>query len=276
MLKSTLNKVNLNGSLCYITFKNFNKHKEIRHLFSTRLGGVSKGCFSEMNLSFKVGDDVSCVMENYKILCGAAGINSENLVLSQQTHTNNVKIVDKSDIGKGIFRQSDFTDVDGLITNTPGVALVTHSADCCLIAFYDPEKRVIAASHAGWRGTTGEIGRITVEKMRAHFGCKPENIIAAIAPSICKKCYEVDTPVYNRFAEIKYLDLSTIFSDKGNGKYQLDLWEANKQILINAGVEPQNIEVTDICTNCNSRYLHSHRATGGKRGVNGLILEIKE
>ena len=108
--------------------------------------------------------------------------------------------------------------------------------------------------------------------MREHFGCKPENIIAAIAPSICKKCYEVDTPVYNRFAEIKYLDLSTIFSDKGNGKYQLDLWKANEIVLLQSGILKENLAVTNICTCCNSKLLFSHRASAGKRGNLGAFM----
>lgn len=266
--------MNLKGSLCFITFNKFNGYPALRHAFSTKLGGVSGGCFGKMNLSFKVGDKKPDVLENYKIFCDGIGISSEHIVLSQQTHTANVRIVGKNDIGKGIYRDSDFTDVDGLITAEPGVALVTHSADCCLLAFFDPEKNVIAASHAGWRGTVAEIGKVTVKKMQEKFGCNPANIIAAVAPSICKKCYEVDSPLFDAFSKIDYLDLDTIFFKKENGKFLLDLWEANRQILINAGLKNENIEITDICTNCNPQFLHSHRATGGKRGVNGLIMEL--
>lgn len=274
MLSSNSNTVNRNGLLCFVTFKSFDAQKGLRHAFSTRLGGVSKGYFGEMNLSFKVGDERQNVLENYNIFCRTVGINPANIVLSQQTHTSNVRVVGKEDIGKGIYRESDFTDVDGLITNQPNVALVTHSADCCLLAFYDPIEKVIACSHAGWRGTVAEIGRITVEKMNSEFGCKPENILAAVAPSICKKCYEVDYPLFEAFSKLQYLDTDKIFEKKENGKFLLDLWEANRQILVFSGIKNENIEITDICTNCNPNFLHSHRASNGKRGVNGLIMEL--
>ncbi len=276
MLKSSSLKVNRNGSLCFITFKKFEKHKEIVHAFTTRHGGVSDGYFGKMNLSFNVGDDRDRVIENYRIISKAIDINPDNLVLSQQTHTANVITVTKKNRGTGIFRGYDYSDVDGLVTNVPGVALVTHSADCCILAFYDPERRVIAASHAGWRGTVAEIGKITVEKMQREFGCRPEDIIVGIAPSIGKCCYEVDIPVYEQFEKLKYLDMQTVFTKKENGKFMLDLWEANRRILINSGVKDANIDITDICTNCFSEDFHSHRATGGKRGVNGLIIEIRE
>lgn len=272
---SNINTVNHIGSLCFVTFNNLSQSGGLRHAFTTRRGGVSEGYLGEMNLSLKVGDSRERVIKNYEIICSALGIDPAHIVLSQQTHTANIRVVGKSDCGKGIFYESDFTDVDGLITAEPDVAIVTHSADCCLLAFYDPKKRVIAAAHAGWRGTVKEIGRLTAEKMQSEFGCRPGDILAAVAPSICKKCYEVDEPLYTEFSKLGYLDLEKIFEAKPNGKYLLDLWEANRQILINAGLTPQNIEITDICTNCNPDYLHSHRASGGKRGVNGLIMELK-
>ena len=166
-------------------------------------------------------------------------------------------------------------NIDALITNEKGVALVTHSADCCLLGFFDPKKQVIASAHAGWRGTVGEIGRKVIEKMITDYESNPQEILAILAPSISKCCYEVDDPVLNEFKKLDYLDLSKIFFPKENGKYMLDLWEANAQILENAGIKRENIEITDICTNCQSEFFHSHRATGGRRGVNGLFRELK-
>ena len=164
--------------------------------------------------------------------------------------------------------------MDGLITNEPGVALVTHSADCCLLTFYDPVKRVIASAHAGWRGTVAEIGKSVIYKMREVYGSNPKDIVVALAPSIGPCCYEVDMPVYSKFALLDYLDLSKIFKDKGQGKFMLDLWNANKQILMHYGIKQENIELTDMCTNCQCEHFHSHRATAGKRGVNGVIIQL--
>ena len=276
MLTSNSLKVNRKGSLCFITFPKFEKFNNLRHAFTTRAGGISTGYFAEMNLSFNTGDNRDTVIKNYEILCNALEINPEHLVLSQQTHTDNIKIVTKADCGKGIFKPYDYSDIDALITADTGVALVTHSADCCLLGFYDPEKRVIAATHAGWRGTVKEIGKKTVQVMEKSFGCKPADIVACIAPSIGKCCYEVDDPVYNEFVKLPYLDINSVFTKKPNGKYMLDLWEANRQILLNSGIKNDNIDITDLCTNCHSNEFHSHRATLGKRGVNGLVLEMRD
>lgn len=274
MLNSNTLKVNRKGSLCFITFPKLSKFDNIRHGFSTRMGGLSEGYFSAMNLSFTTGDDADTVRKNYEIFTRGIGIDPRHTVLSRQTHTDNILVVTKADCGKGVYRDFDYSDIDALITADTGVALVTHSADCCLLVFYDPVKRVIAAAHAGWRGTVKEIGAKTVKAMQAKFGSNTADIIAGIAPSIGKCCYEVDDPVYNEFVKLDYLDMYKFFFPKGSGKYQLDLWEANRQILVNAGIRNDNIDITDLCTNCHADAFHSHRATAGKRGVNGLIIEM--
>lgn len=274
MLKSKNLKVAQKGDLIYIQFPKLISTEKVCHCFSTRHGGVSVGDFSSMNLSFNRGDKREHVLENYRILCEAVGIDSENLVLSAQTHTNNVLTVTREHCGTGITKPP-FSDVDGLITNQKGVALVTQYADCTPLLFCDPVNEVIATSHAGWRGTAKLIGKVTVEKMCSEFGCKPQNIIAAIGPCIGKCCYEVDDPVYNSFREIPFLDTNDFLTMKPNGKFMLDLVEANRRILINAGIKPENIDCSDICTNCNCEDLHSHRATGGKRGNLAAIIQLK-
>ena len=140
--------------------------------------------------------------------------------------------------------------------------------------FCDPVKKVIASSHAGWRGTVKEIGRVTVEKMINEYGCKAKDIIACIGPCIKDCCYEVDAPVYNEFKKIPYLKLENIFKEKSNGKYMLNLVEANRQILLNAGIPKNNMDLSDICTCCNADTLHSHRATNGERGNLAAIIEL--
>ncbi|MBQ6885569.1 MAG: peptidoglycan editing factor PgeF [Clostridia bacterium] len=266
-------KINRMGDLCYITFPRLEACKAVRHTFSTRLGGVSSGQFATMNTSFLGGDDFCAVEENYRRLCGAVGIEISHLVLSRQTHTNNVRIVTKSDCGTGYTKPS-FNDVDGLITNESGVALVTQYADCTPLLFCDPVKRVCATSHAGWRGTVSQIGKVTVEKMINEFGCNPSDIIAAIGPCICQNCYEVDTPVFDAFVE-SGIDITNVFREgKDENHFMLNLVNANKNILISAGIKEENIDVSDICTCCNSDKLHSHRATGGKRGNLAAIIEL--
>ena len=177
-------------------------------------------------------------------------------------------------ISRAFFKDS-FTDVDGLITNRPGVALVTQYADCTPLLFCDPVKRVIATSHSGWRGTVKQIGAVTVRKMIEEFGCRPENIIAGIGPCIGQCCYEVDDIVINAFREIPYIDIADIAIKKENGKYMLDLAAANRLILLHSGIAPENIDASDICTCCNSTELHSHRASRGRRGNLAAIIELK-
>ncbi len=260
----------------YITFPLLDATKAVNHAFTTRLGGASKGMYSQMNMSFTNGDKRETVLENYRRICNAVNIDINKVVLSKQTHTNNVRIVTSEDIGKGIFKERDYDDVDGLITNIPGVALVTQYADCTPLLFCDPVKKVVATSHAGWRGTVSEIGRITVEKMQEHFGSDPSDIIAAIGPSIGQCCYEVDDPVYKPLSKIPYLKQDKIFIKKENGKYMLSLWETNREILINAGIKAEHIDVTDLCTNCHPDIFHSHRFTGGKRGNLAALIALCE
>jgi|GEM_PF-424518 len=175
------------GGLMYITFPSFERAGGVTALFTTRMGGVSRGRYASMNMSFSNGDDRENVLKNFKILCRSAGLDYSRLVFSHQTHTVNLRCVTEDDAGKGIVKTRDYEDIDGLLTNVRGIGLVTQFADCVPLLFYDPVKRVVAASHAGWRGTFGEIGRLIVEKMVEQYGCRTENILAAIAPSMFSK-----------------------------------------------------------------------------------------
>lgn len=272
MISKTVNIKQL-GEVKYITFPKLEAAKGVRHIFSTRLGGVSEGACGSMNLSFRNGDSRENVYENYRRVCGAAGIDTAHLVLSRQTHTNNVLAVTREHLGTG-YCKPEFHDIDGLVTNEPGVALVTQYADCTPLLFYDPVARVCANSHSGWRGTVKRIGEVTVKKMINEFGCKPQNIIAAIGPCICKNCYEVDMPVYTEFQK-SGIPLDGVITPKADGEhFSLDLARANKEILLAAGVLPQNIDIADLCTFENCDELHSHRATAGKRGNLAAIIEM--
>ena len=272
---SNTSVINRKDSLVYITFPRLTEAGLVKHAFTTRMGGVSEGIFSSMNMSFSRGDKKENVLENYKIIFSALGLNPERAVLSHQTHTDNIRIVTDKDIGKGIVKQRDYSDVDGLITNIKGVTLVTQFADCVPLMFYDPVKKTVAASHAGWRGTVAEIGKKTVEKMVDAFGCNVKDIRAAIGPSIGVCCYEVDAPVVEKVMAVDYLNTEKILYPKPNGKYQLDLRETNRQILINAGIDASNICVSDLCTCCHSEYFHSHRATAGNRGNMAGLIALK-
>ena len=245
------------------------------HAFTTREGGRSEGMFSSLNLSFNRGDQKEHVMENYRRISEAMGFSLSHIVTSDQTHTTHVRLVGEEDAGKGLTRARDYSDVDGLITNTPGLLLATFYADCVPLYFVDPKHRALGLSHSGWRGTVQGMGAVTVQAMQESFGTDPMDLLCAIGPSICRDCYEVGQDVADAFAEKFAGQKETILTPRGQGKYQLDLWEANRRILQMAGVRPEHIAVTNICTCCNADTLFSHRASQGKRGNLGAFLGIR-
>lgn len=239
----------------------------VSHGFATRIGGVSQGKFAQMNLSFTRGDDPDCVRENYRRMAQALGVDMEQMVLAYQTHTTNVRRVTGEDAGKGLARERDYRDVDGLITDVPGMTLVTFFADCVPLYFLDPVHRAIGLSHSGWRGTVGRMGRVTLKAMEEAFGTRPQDAICCVGPSICRDCFEVGEEVVEEFrGEFQERYWDELFYRKDNEKFQLDLWRCNEIILREAGVLPEHIQVTDICTRCNPDYLFSHRFAGEERG----------
>ncbi len=260
----------------YLSFPSLEQTGIVRQLFSTRAGGVSEGIFSSMNLSFTRGDKEEHVLENYRRIAGVLGCELTDFVCTDQTHTTNVRVTGKADVGKGVVREKDYTDVDGLITNEPGIVLTTFYADCVPLYFVDPVKRAIGLSHSGWRGTVNRMGEKTIQKMRETYASKPEDIVTAIGPSICMSCYEVGEEVAAEFRKAfpKREEQQEILKEKENGKYLLDLWKANYFVMKEAGIKEANISVTDICTCCNGEYLFSHRYSQGKRGNMGAFLGL--
>ncbi len=260
----------------YLSYPILEQTGIVEHCFTTRLGGVSRGIYESLNLSFTRGDDRMAVEENFRRVSGMLGCRYDNFVLSDQTHTTNVRRVGKEDAGKGITRERGYADVDGLITDEPGLVLSTFYADCVPLYFVDIKRRAIGLSHSGWRGTAGRMGRATLEAMRREFGTQPQDVICAIGPSICQDCYEVSQDVADEFIHEFCGHEAEILIEKGNGKYQLDLWRANEIVLLEAGIKQEHLSVTDVCTCCNPKLLFSHRASRGKRGNLGAFLSLKE
>lgn len=256
-----------NQGVTWLSFPALEETGMVTHAFSTRMGGVSEGPYATMNFSFTRGDDPEAVKENYRRMANALKVDMERMVVTWQTHTTNVRLVSEQDFGKGVIRDRDYRDVDGLITNIPGVTLVTFFADCVPLYFVDTKKRVIGLSHSGWRGTVNRMGAETVRRMTEVFGTNPADVVACIGPSICQDCYEVGSEVIEQFQtafDEKHYD--NLFYEKPNGKYQLNLWEANRIVLSEAGIPESQISVTDICTYCNPDLLYSHRRCADKRG----------
>lgn len=248
----------------------------IAHGFTTRAGGVSGSEWSSLNLSFTRGDDEASVRENFRRVAEAFGVLPEQIVCSMQTHTTNVRRVGAADGGAGVTRSLPWTDVDGLITDEPGILLGTFFADCVPLYFADPVHRAIGLSHSGWRGTVSRMGEATLRAMADAFGSRPQDVLCAIGPSICQRCYEVSGDVAEQFAAaFPGAGRELLYHTTGD-KYQLNLWETNRRILLSAGVRPEHLQTTDLCTCCNPHNLFSHRATGGRRGNLGAFLMLRE
>lgn len=260
--------------LPYLSFSSYEALPYIRHMFTTREGGVSKDIYESLNLSFTRGDDETAVLENYRRVAQALGTSIDHIVTSDQTHTTNVRPVGKEDLGKGITRPRDYKDVDGMITDQPGVLLATFYADCVPLYFVDPVHKAIGLSHSGWRGTVGRMGQATVEAMERSFGSQPKDLLCAIGPSICQDCYEVSRDVAEAFIFAFPTHEKEILQAGALGKYQLDLWKANEIVLTEAGVLKEHIDLAGLCTCCNSSLLFSHRASKGKRGNLGAFLML--
>lgn len=257
-----------------LVFDALKKERKFRHLFSTRTGGVSSGIYKSMNPGFGLGDSDENVLENHRRLLFLLGAEPKDCVRSCQEHGTNVRIVTEDDRGKGIVRPRDYTNTDGFVTDVPGIVLSIYASDCVPILFEDPRHEAIGACHSGWKGTAGRIGEKTIRTMEKAFGSRPEDLICAIGPSICRNCYEVSSDVADVFRNGFRGCEDEIMTDKGNGKYLLDLQAVNRIILLEAGVPSENIHVTDICTCCNHENLFSHRATGGRRGNNAAMITI--
>ena len=258
------------GGVPYLSYPLLENTGIVNHGFSTRLGGVSTGCFSSMNISLTRGDDPEAVKKNRELIAQAIGVEVADFTYTQQTHTTNVKRVYARERGQS------FPETDGMITDVPGICLVTSYADCVPLYFVDPVHHAIGLAHSGWRGTVGKIGKNTVQLMQENFGSKPEDLLAAVGPSVCMDCYEVSEDVIEQFKEAfekKYWE--DLFYKKENGKYQLNLWKANELIFLESGILPEHMAITNVCTHCNSKILYSHRTMGNNRGNLCAFLALK-
>lgn len=260
----------------YVAFSGWNVPERVKYGYSTRLLGASKGIYASMNLGQNRGDDPACVMENYRRICGAIGLPTGRLVLSKQVHLCHVQKVTAADAGNGFFRENRFDDADALMTDEKDVPLVIFTSDCVPVFLYDPVHPAIALVHAGWRGTVGGIVRNTIEAMQREYGTNPEDVLSAIGPSICRQCFEIGPEVAEQF-ETAFSGHTgeVLFTGEGDRSYA-DLWRANELMLLSAGVRPDHITVSGLCTMCRPDLFFSHRATGGRRGSNAGFLMLSE
>lgn len=240
----------------------------ITHAFTSKLGGVSHGKITGLNLGFRVNDDKESVLENYRLVSKDLSFDLNRAVLSKQTHTDNIRIVTEADIGKGIVRESDIEDTDGLITNVHNIPLIIFAADCTPIMLYDKATSVIAAVHAGWRGSVKGIAAKCIKLMCDKFNSDPKDIAAAIGPCIGPCCFEFGPEAIDIFPP-EYI------SQTSNKKYMIDLWTYNKDKMTEAGLSADNIDISRICTACNADKFYSYRTHKDKTGRLAGIIMLK-
>ncbi|MGL4738554.1 MAG: peptidoglycan editing factor PgeF [Cellulosilyticaceae bacterium] len=263
------------SSTPYLVFRTWEKDTNLIHGFSTKHGGVSTGALKSLNLGFNRGDQPQNVKENYKLLCASMGIPYESLVISKQVHETLIEKVTYKECGNGILYPNKWESADGIYTDEADVALVTHYADCVPLFFYAPSAHLIGLAHAGWRGTVGEIGPRMIKRWIEEEGVDVTEVEVAIGPSIGPCCFEVHEDVALAFTH-KFKGQESIVVPIDGGKYQVNLWEYNRQLLLEVGVRPEKIHQGDVCTCCNHETFYSHRYTQGKRGTLSAIMYLRK
>lgn len=243
------------------------------HGYTTRFGGVSTGDYASLNLNFNRSDPLSNVRKNYEILSDELGVSLNNMVLSHQVHDKRILQVTKEHSGMGIVRERNYENIDGLVTQEPGLMLITYYADCVPVYFYDPVNKVIGLSHSGWRGTLINIGGETIKVMEESYGCSPENILVAFGPHIKTCCFEVDRDVADAFRSA-YLWASDYITERAD-KWIIDLEGIIIRNLINRGVSEEKISGCRVCTKCNSDVFYSHRGSRNQTGTGAAFLMLR-
>ncbi|HWR08129.1 peptidoglycan editing factor PgeF [Sporomusa sp.] len=245
----------------------------IKHGVSTRLGGQSIAPFTSLNLGLHIGDDAEATWHNRQAFCHALGLPAEKAVTAEQVHGDVVQQVTLQDAGRGAQHYHEsIKGTDALITNIPGLPLMLFFADCVPVLIFDPIHNAIGISHAGWKGTVAKIGQKTVLAMQQQYNTNPADCLAGIGPSIGPCCYEVDEFVLNKL-QAGFNNWEELVTPSGN-RWNLNLWEANRQQLKEIGIIDDNISVSGICTACNTQIFYSHRAEAGCTGRIGAIISL--
>jgi len=260
------------AGITLLSFDLLVKETEVLHAITTRAGGESLPPFESLNLGLHVGDDPERVIGNYELLSAALAFRLDTLVACKQVHGDRVIEVREGDERRLSFLQCR-EEGDALVTSVPGLVLMVRIADCLPVMFFDPLRKVAGIAHAGWRGTVKKIAAKTVEVIMSRYNSDPARILVGIGPGIGPCCYEVDERVSSLFTK-SFSSGEQLITER-NGKQYLDLWEANRKQLLEAGIRAENIEVAGLCTSCQNQLLFSHRKDKGKTGRFGALIGIK-
>lgn len=270
-------KIKQAGDIFYGRFSIFEDKAGFEAAVSCRKGGSSPAPFDTLNMSFSAGDNPEHVRDNRKRFLQLLGIPSDQIISCHQVHGIHLEQVGAEYCGRGALDPDDALPAcDGLLTNESNVPLTMNFADCMPLVFYDPVRRAAALSHGGWRGTAGNIAGRTVKRMQEVFGSIPGNILAAEGPAIGPSCFEVGEDVQKAFVCLfQEEQQNCLFRNKGGGKYLFSLAEANRLLMIRAGIRPEHIELSDICTYTRDDLFYSHRHSGGRTGRHMTVVMLK-
>ena len=256
-------------------YESLGSYSNIFHFVTTRQGGCSEDAYASFNCSPFSGDDIARVHQNQDLLFKEIPFDRSCLVIPHQTHGCQVALVDEDFTSLSAVEQtSRLEGVDALITQLPGYCIAISTADCVPILLYDKEKKVVAAVHAGWRGTVQDIALLTLQKMQSAFGSQPQDIVACIGPSISQDSFEVGEEVHQAFVDKGY-DMERISRIHPKTlKHHIDLWEANRCQLLNFGIPAEQIEVAQICTYIHHEQFFSARRLGIASGriLSGIMI----
>jgi YfiH family protein len=255
------------GSLTILFFKHLLEHETVTHFVSTRTGGFSESPYDSLNLGLHVGDDRDTVLKNRERLAVAVGVPLDRFTIARQIHSGNVRIVSAALRGSGSRDQVNAVEgTDAMATDTPGICLIVLVADCVPMLFFDPSRRAIGVAHAGWRGTLESVASHTVTAMKDAFGSSPGDIVVGIGPSIGPCCYQVGPEVVSQVKRVFHQRNDFIVNESKDGRGYLDLWKANLDVLLHAGVKRENIEIARRCTCHEPEWFFSYRKQGGDTG----------
>lgn len=275
-MKAKMKKLKSN-TVEMLQFPGLNGECNIFHFITTRHGGVSQGNYATLNPGEYSGDQSSSVRMNRRLLSDAIGISPERLFAPFQIHEAEIGIIDEAFLSLPAEQQKEqMQGKDALVTDVPGVCIAVSTADCVPILVYAPDKQVVAAIHAGWRGTVKQIAAKTIRLLTERFSCDPSCLLAGIAPSISQESFEVGEEVVDAF-QTTGIDMERILKrNPQTGKAHIDLWEANRLQLLNCGLVAANIEVAGICTYTHHDEFFSARRLGIKSGriLSGIFLRI--
>ena len=266
----------MTNNLWHGEFSSFPENVAV-HAISARLGGVSGKPYDSLNLALHVGDEPGDVLKNRELFANSLHLRAKDIITPEQVHGDRVLRVTEEDRGRGSGSYADaIPQTDALITNVPGLPLMLCFADCVPILFVDPEKNAVGIAHGGWKGTMQKIAQKTLLAMQREFGTDPRDCLAGIGPSIGPCCYEVGGEVReacrNAFPDV----WQKLLIQGEDGKTRLDLWQANRLQLLEAGMPEENVECAEECTCCKHNWFYSYRADGGTTGRIGALIALRE